>query len=113
MIVNLVKGCGKPRELRHTVCTSVPPVTRRDGLRLKPPSAHVRAATEGRASLGPRLLPEKECCVAREIPFSICVISTLPCMCMTVVLLANTSPGIATNLPKVILLPHKQNSVFN
>jgi len=34
-------------------------------------------ATEGRTSLGPTLLPEKECCIARDIPFTGWVSSTL------------------------------------
>ena len=80
VIENLVKGCGWPRDHRHIVHTSVFFVTRRDGLRVELPCAHVRAATEGRASLGPRLLPEKERCVVRVFLQHLCKFN--PSLCV-------------------------------
>jgi len=80
VIEHLAKGCGWPREHRHIVYTCAPNLTRRDGLRVEPPCAHIRTTTEGRTSLGSRLLLEEECCIVRkllhqqdEFSFSFCV----------------------------------------
>ena len=54
-------------------------MTRGGGLKVEPPWAHIKASTEGRASLGPRLLPEKECCVAKD-PF--CQVGKFDSFCM-------------------------------
>lgn len=53
-----MKGCGLPREHRHIVCICAPWVPGKGGARAEPCWAHVRAANEGRAALGPRLLLE-------------------------------------------------------
>lgn len=92
----------------HLVWTQVEDM---DGLRLKTTCAHGSHWKE-RHLLGLGCFLRRSV-VLLESPFSCCASSTLLCMCMTVVLVANTSPGITTYQPKVILLPHKQNSVFS
>ena len=77
---HLVKRCGWPREHRHIICICALHVLRRSGPRVKPPWAHIRAATEGRATLGPGLLFEEECCMA-ESPFTKRVSSALLSVC--------------------------------
>jgi len=44
VIEHLVKGCGRPREHRHIVCTCAPHLTRRSGPRVEPCWSHIRTS---------------------------------------------------------------------
>jgi len=80
VIEHLVKQCGWPGEQRQIVCTCAPQVTRRDRLRLGPPTVHINVSFR-EESISWTLAASWGTAVWLEIPITSWVSSVLLSVC--------------------------------